>query len=178
MYVLLGAGLVGLALVYSCSSIPEKAEPVTGFELDRYLGKWYEVARLDNRFEKNLDNVTAEYSLNENGTVKVVNSGFDTVENKAKSAMGRAKFRKGNDIGALKVSFFGPFYAGYNVIAIDPDYRYALVAGRNLDYLWILSRTDTIPAGIRQDYLDIAQAVGYDTAALVWVTHDLVRSGN
>ncbi len=171
-YWFLAAGLVGVAIFSSCgSSIPEGAEPVSGFELDRYLGRWYEVARLDNRFEKNLDKVTAEYSLNENGTVNVVNSGFDTTKNERKTATGRAKFRKEKDVGALKVSFFGPFYAGYNVIALDADYRYALVAGENLKYLWILSRTQTVPDSIRQAYLDKAKEVGYDTSALVWVTH-------
>ncbi|WP_353129118.1 lipocalin family protein [Parapedobacter pyrenivorans] len=171
-YWLLGAGLVGVALFSTCGSIPRNAKPIDHFELNRYLGKWYEIARFDYRFEKNLNNVTAKYSLNDNGTVRVVNSGFDYKKNEWKSATGKAKFRNDKQTAALKVSFFGPFYSGYNVIAIDKDYQYALVAGESLKYLWILSRTTTIPSDVKQAYLEKAKAVGYDTSKLIWVEHD------
>lgn len=170
-YWLLGAGLLGAALLSPRSGIPKKAKPIGNFKLDRYLGRWYEIARFDYRFEKNLSNVTAEYNLNEDGTVSVVNRGFHVVKRQWKSAQGKAKFRTDKQTAALKVSFFGPFYSGYNVIAIDEDYQYALVAGESLKYLWILARSPAIPNHIKQDYLNKAKSVGYDISELIWVEH-------
>src|SRR5690554_4511400 len=121
--------------LFSCSSIPKGANPVSPFEKERYLGLWYEIARKDFKFERNLNNTTAEYSLNEDGSIKVVNR-------------------------------------GYNVIALDVDYRYALVAGKDLDLLWILSRETTIPVDIKDKYLQIAAEIGYDTSDLIWVEHN------
>ncbi|UCA60995.1 lipocalin family protein [Chryseobacterium rhizoplanae] len=157
--------------VISCSSMPEKAKPVSHFDVNRYLGTWYEIARFDYRFEKDLDNAMAQYSLNKDGSVKVVNSGYNFKKNKWVSADGTAKFRGDRNTAALKVSFFGPFYAGYNVIALE-DYKYALVAGKNLDYLWILSREKVIPEHIKQNFISKAQEIGYDTSRLIWVKQD------
>jgi len=168
-----------LSLVYilhGCASIPEKAKPVTDFEIDRYLGTWYEIARFDFRFEKDLTNVTASYSLNKAGDVKVLNKGFNSKKNEWKSAEGIARFRYDKHTAALKVSFFGPFYSGYNVIALDESYRYALVAGKSLDYLWILSREPHIPEDVKNQYQKIAGDIGYDTSRLIWVQHD--KPGN
>lgn len=171
--ILLSSLTIGiLTFLVSCASIPKKAKPVENFDIKRYLGTWYEIARFDYRFERNLDNAAAQYSLNEKGNVKVQNSGYNFKRNEWKSVNGIAKFRDDKNIGALKVSFFGPFYAGYNVIALDKEYQYALVAGKNLDYLWILSREKTIPENIKSDYLSIAQEIGYDTSKLVWVKQD------
>jgi len=170
-YWLLGAGLLGAALLTSGRSIPKQAEPVGNFDINRYVGTWYEIARLPTRFEKNLIRVTAQYNLNADGTVKVLNRGFHQSKQEWKSAQGKAKFRKDRNTGALKVSFFGPFYSGYNVIAIDPDYQYALVAGENLKYLWILSRTPSLPEPIKERYLAEAERVGYDVSKLIWVDH-------
>lgn len=156
----------------ACSSIPKNAEPVQNFDLNRYLGTWYEVARIDFRFEKNLNNTSANYSLDKAGNVIVLNSGFNFKKNEWKKAEGKAKFRGAADVAALKVSFFGPFYAGYNVVALDSNYQYALVAGRNLDYLWILSRKKSIPEDIKREYLEKAQQIGYDTSRLLWVEHN------
>jgi apolipoprotein D and lipocalin family protein len=164
-------GITGVLALASCSSIPKGAEVVKPFEKDRYLGKWYEIARLDHRFERNLNNVTAHYSLNDDGTIKVINRGFNYVKNEWKEATGKAKFRNSENEGKLKVSFFGPFYSAYNVIALDDQYKYALVAGNNLSYLWILSRETTIPEEVKQNYLSIAKEIGYDTTALIWVEH-------
>ncbi|MDE5437391.1 lipocalin family protein [Elizabethkingia meningoseptica] len=161
-----------LALLSSCSSIPKKAKPVANFDVNRYLGTWYEIARFDYRFEKDLDNAIAQYSLNADGNVDVLNSGYNFKKEKWVSAKGLAKFRGDKKTAALKVSFFGPFYAGYNVIALDDDYKYALVAGKNLDYLWILSREKSIPQDIKDKYLKIAQEVGYNTSKLIWVKQD------
>ena len=159
-------------IIYSCSNIPKGAVAVTPFDKDRYLGKWYEIARLDFKYEKNLNNTTAEYSLNDDGTIKVNNKGYDTIKGQWKQAIGKAKFVGKENIAMLKVSFFGPFYSGYNVIALDDEYRYALVAGKNLKYLWILSRDTSIPEEIKNKYLKIAEDAGYRTADLLWVTHD------
>ncbi len=161
-----------LMVILSCSSIPKNAKPVADFDLASYLGTWYEIARFDFRFEKNLDNTMAQYSLDKNGNVIVYNSGYNYVKDKWTSAEGLAKFRGDKNIAALKVSFFGPFYSGYNVIALDKDFKYALVAGKNLDYLWILSRVKTIPESLKKEYLKIAEKVGYDTSNLIWVKHD------
>lgn len=172
--ILIGAGLtiVGAALLSSCSSIPRNARPVSNFDVRRYLGTWYELARFDYRFEKNLNNVAARYTLQDNGSIEVLNSGFNTKTNEWKSTTGIAKFRGDKNTAALKVSFFKPFYSGYNVVSIDPDYQYALVAGKNLKYLWILSRKQSIPAAIKKDYLQLAKEIGYDTSKLIWVKHD------
>ncbi|BAP32092.1 lipoprotein Blc [Chryseobacterium sp. StRB126] len=164
-------GLVLLNTLTSCSSMPEKARPVSPFDVNRYLGTWYEIARFDYRFEKDLDNAIAQYSLNADGSVKVVNSGYNFKKNKWVSVNGTAKFRGRKDVAALKVSFFGPFYAGYNVVALE-NYKYALVAGKNLDYLWILSREKTIPENIKQIFISKAQEMGYDTLKLIWVKQD------
>ena len=165
---------IGLIIVFfaSCTSIPEKAAPVGNFEIQKYLGTWYEIARFDFRFERNLDNTRAQYSLSKNGNVVVLNSGYDFRKGEWRSAKGKAKFRGDKTNAALKVSFFGPFYAGYNVIALDSEYRYALVAGRNLNYLWILSREKSLPEEVKRQYLEIARKAGYDTSRLIWIKHD------
>jgi len=160
------------ALFTSCVSIPKGVTAVSSFEKSKYLGKWYEIARFDFRFEKGLNNTTAEYSLNSNGTIKVVNRGYDYEKKIWKESIGKAKFVGNDSIAMLKVSFFGPFYAGYNVIAIDPEYKYALVSGSSFDYLWILSREKSIPADIKSLYLEKAEKLGYKVSNLLWIEHD------
>lgn len=158
--------------LFSCATIPDGASAVDNFNSNKYLGKWFEIARIDFKFEKNLNNTTAHYSLNDNGTIRVFNKGFNYKKERWEEAIGKAKFVKSDTVGMLKVSFFGPFYAGYNVIAIDEKYQYALVAGKNLDYLWILSRETTIPEETKKRYLKIAQEIGYATNELIWVEHN------
>ncbi len=167
IYILLIGGLM------ACATIPRGASAVQPFDKARYLGKWYEIARFDFSFEKNLNNTTAEYSLNENGTIKVDNKGYNTKKEKWEEATGKAKFVNEDTVAMLKVSFFGPFYGGYNVIKLDADYKYALVAGSSLDYLWFLSREKTIPDAIKEKYLASAKAIGYDTHRLLWIVHDM-----
>ena len=161
--------IIGL---YSCATIPKNAKAVNSFDKEKYLGKWYEIARFDFKFEKNLDNTTAEYSLNENGSVKVENNGYNTIKNEWKQAIGKAKFVGDDKTAMLKDSFFGPFYSGYNVIAIDENYKYALIAGANLNYLWILSRETNIPENIKAEYLTLAESIGFETSNLLWINHD------
>ena len=152
-----------------CVSIPENATAVQPFDAEQFMGKWFEIARFDYRFEKDLENVTAEYGSRPDGSISVLNRGYDVKKEKWNQVEGKAKFAGEPDEGRLKVSFFGPFYAGYNVIAIDPDYRYALVIGKSTEYLWVLSRETTMPAEIKDAYIAQAKALGCDTDALVWV---------
>jgi len=158
--------------------IPDKAHAIENFNVNRYLGTWYEIARFDFYFEKDLDNTTAQYNLDSHGNVKVVNSGYNVKDKQWKQAIGKAKFRNSETTGALKVSFFGPFYSGYNIIALDPSYKYALIAGKNLDYLWILSREKTIPEEIKNNYLKLAKEIGYDVSRFIWVNHDKKNPNN
>ena len=156
----------------SCATKLKDASGINNFDVSKYLGKWYEVARYDSWFENNMDKTQAFYSLNENGTVRVENSGFDTTKEKWKTSVGKAKFRGAKNIGELKVSFFGPFYADYTILALDSEYKYSLVSGGTTDYLWILSRTKTIPEEIKNEYLSIAKKLGFDTSNLVWVNQN------
>jgi len=164
-------GIIAL-LFGSCATIPEGVVAIKPFIKEKYLGKWYEIARFDFKFERGLNNTTAQYSINEDGTIKVVNRGYNYEKKNWEEATGIAKFVGESDVAMLKVSFFRPFYAGYNVIAIDNEYRYALVCGNKLSYLWILSRETTIPEAIKQNYLAIAKKLGFNTSALIWVEHD------
>lgn len=165
-------GSISALILSACATIPEGAKSVTSFDKNKYLGKWYEIARLDFKFEKGLNNTTADYSVNKDGSIRVQNRGFDYKKMEWKEAIGKAKFRKDPSIASLKVSFFGPFYGSYNVIALDEKYRYALVCGKNIDYLWILSRETNIPEEVMQNYLKIAESLGYETNDLIWVEHD------
>jgi apolipoprotein D and lipocalin family protein len=162
-------------MLFACTTIPKGIKAMDAFDKTKYLGKWYEIARLDFKFERNLDNTTAAYSVNTNGSIKVVNKGFNTKKNKWESVTGKAKFVNDENVAMLKVSFFGPFYAGYNVIAIDQDYKYALVAGKNLKYLWMLSRETSIPEEIKKNYLELAKSFGFNINELIWVKHNKMQ---
>ncbi len=171
---LITAGAVGtLMAMNAMKTIPKGVVPVKPFDINKFMGKWYEIARLDYRFERNMNNTTAEYSMNNDGSVKVVNSGYNYDKGKFEDVTGKAVFAASPDEGALKVSFFGPFYTGYNVIAIDPNYKYALVAGKNRHYLWLLSRAKTMPEEIKHSYLQIASGLGFDVSKLIWVEHTI-----
>lgn len=168
----LGRQLVALSLLTllltGCTGIPEGVRPVTGFRLDRYLGTWHEIARLDHSFERGLTDVSATYSLRPGGGVAVLNRGYDAAKDQWKEALGRAYFLDGPGVGSLKVSFFGPFYGGYHVFALDPDYRWALVAGYDHDYLWILAREPQLPPSTLEDLLAKARKAGFATDALIF----------
>lgn len=162
-----------LLILAACQGMPEQIKPVQNFELDKYLGKWYEIARLDHSFERGLDNVTAEYSMREDGGVKVRNRGYSTIEQAWDDAVGKAYFVETKDQGYLKVSFFGPFYGSYVVFGLDQsDYQYAFVSGPNHSYLWLLSRTPQLAPEIVDQFLQQAQAAGFDTSALIFVKQD------
>jgi apolipoprotein D and lipocalin family protein len=158
-----------LSVACSTPAPPPGVTVVTPFDVQRYLGTWYEIARFDHPFESGLEKVTANYSLRGDGGVKVINRGFNPKKNKWQESEGKGYFTGSTARAALKVSFFGPFYGGYNVIELDKDYRYALVCGPDKSYLWILSRTPTLDDGVKQKLLQTAQQYGFDTSKLVWV---------
>lgn len=165
-----------LLMLTGCVSMPETVKPVDNFELNRYLGKWYEVARLDHSFERGLSHVSATYSLRDDGGVKVINRGFSAVENAWSEAEGKAYFVESSDIGYLKVSFFGPFYGAYVVFELErDDYQYAFVSGPNLDYLWLLSRTPTVSEEVKAAFVSLAQSHGFDTEALIFVDQENIQ---
>ena len=150
--------MLSAVLSVACSvSPPKDVKVVSNFDSQRYLGTWYEIARLDHRFERGLEQVTANYSPREDGGLKVINRGFNPQKQQWQESIGKAYFIGSPQVAALKVSFFGPFYGGYNVIELDADYHYALVCGPNRDYLWILSRTPELDAATRDRLLQTAQ---------------------
>lgn len=159
-------------LVAGCAQIPDGVTAVDGFDADRYLGKWYEIARLDHRFERGLDQITATYSAREDGGIDVLNRGFDTAKGEWKEAQGRAKFSGAPGTAMLKVSFFGPFFGGYNVLDLDPDYQIALVSGPTREYLWILARRPDPPREEVERLVRRAGELGFDTASLIFVAHE------
>lgn len=140
-------------------------------DLKKYMGTWYEIARYDHWFERSLTGVTAQYSLNEDGTVKVINSGYkDSLYGKKKTAYGRAKIADEKCQRCLKVSFFLWFYSPYNILEIDEkDYSWVLVGSSSDKYLWILSRTPQLPKNTLDHILHLAQKRGYDTEKLIMV---------
>ena len=164
-----GAGVAAVAYKLLSKDIPKGAIPVQPFDKDRYMGLWYEVARLPNLIEKNLRKVTEEYSLNDDGTMKVITKAYNIKNGKLKEASGKIKFAGAPNVGMLKVSYFGPVYLSYNILDIDADYRYALVSGSSLNYLWILSRETKLPGNIKAQFLNTAKSVGFDVSKLEWV---------
>ncbi|MEK7269654.1 MAG: lipocalin family protein [Planctomycetota bacterium] len=161
--------LLLMGLFGGCASIPDGLQAVGGFEPERYLGTWYEIARLDHFFERGLDGVSAEYSANPDGSIRVVNRGYDPVRTKWKEAVGRAVFRGPRDEARLKVTFFWPFSGAYNVLELDRDsYSYAIVCGPNRSYFWILARTPTLPPALKDRLVAIAAAWGFDTPSLIF----------
>lgn len=161
--------LVLTMLLAACTGIPEGVTAVDGFEIKRYLGQWYEIARLDHRFERGLEAISATYTLRDDGGVDVLNQGWVTAKGEWKKADGTAYFVGEPDKGRLKVSFFGPFYGGYNIIALDKkDYSYALVAGPDRSYLWLLSRQKQLPKATLDSLLEQAKAWGFATDKLIF----------
>lgn len=157
-----------ITLIFSgCTGRPDAVQPVNGFDLDRYLGKWYEIARLDHSFERGMEAVTATYTLREDGGVKVLNRGFVTDEKQWSDAVGKAYFVHDSQTGFLKVSFFGPFYGSY--IVMDTDYAtYSLISGPDHNYLWILARRSNLDSSIIARLLTTAKAAGFNTDKLIW----------
>lgn len=165
--------LLSLFLFYtvlsSCTSIPENINPVRSFDENRYLGKWYEIARLDHSFERGLSHVTAEYHLRSDGGIEVTNRGFSITENRWKEASGRAYFVGKRDVGHLKVSFFGPFYSSYIIFDLDKDdYQYAYITGYNKSFLWFLSREPIVSHALKERFIQKSKELGFETDALIF----------
>ena len=150
--------------------MPNGVTPVDNFEINKYLGKWYEIARLDHSFERGLNNVTADYKLNKDGSIAVTNRGFSAEKNKWQEANGKAKFVDKTDEGYLKVSFFGPFYGSYIVFELDKkNYQYAFVSGPDRSYLWLLARTPNIDENIKTKFVNKAKKLGFNTDELIFM---------
>ncbi len=168
----LKAFLLSLALLTGCTSIPDNVEPVQSFDINRFLGQWYEVARLDHSFESGLSNVTATYALRDDQGISVINRGFSAEKKQWSEAIGKAYFVDKNDIGHLKVSFWGPFYSSYVVFELGENYDYAFVSGYSKDYLWLLSRTPQVDPSIMEKFIADAKEKGFDTSTLIRVEQE------
>jgi len=160
-------------LLSGCTGMPAGVKPVEDFDVNRYLGKWYEIARLDHSFERGLSKVTAEYSLREDGGVKVVNRGFSSKDNEWDEAEGKAYFVGPENEGFLKVSFFGPFYGSYIVFELDKEnYEYSFISGPDTSYLWLLSRSPGVSDDLLERFMTQASELGFDTESLIFVEQD------
>ena len=167
--VIIQLALILALLLLGCTGIPEGVTAIKDFEINRYQGKWYEIARLDHRFERGLNRITAEYRLRDDGGIDVINRGYNEEIGEWEQAQGRAYFIDTPDIGRLKVSFFGPFYGGYNIIELDKqNYAYALVAGPDRSYLWILSRTPVLDRAPLDELIHKAKTLGFATNELIY----------
>lgn len=159
-------------LLGGCVKLPENVQPVTGFEADRYLGSWYEIARLDHSFEKGLSQVTAQYSLRDDGGIRVINRGYSEEEGEWQEAEGKAYFVEDENTGYLKVSFFGPFYGAYGIFELDKEsYDYSWVSGPDTGYLWLLARTPQVSDELKQRFVERTAELGFNTDELIWVEH-------
>lgn len=165
--------IVLVVFLSACVSVPDGIEPVKNFQSDRYLGQWYEIARLDHSFERGLEQVTATYSMKEDGGIKVNNRGYDTSSQQWKEAEGKAYFVGDNSEGHLKVSFFGPFYGSYVVFDLGNDYEYSLITSNNRSYFWLLSRTPVIDDNLQADLISKITSLGFNTNELIFVKQDL-----
>jgi apolipoprotein D and lipocalin family protein len=165
--------IILVLLLSGCVGMPDDVRPVNNFKAEKYLGKWYEIARLDNSFERGLTRITADYSMRDDGGIKVLNRGYSASENKWQEAEGKAYFVGDPHQAYLKVSFFGPFYGSYIVFELDHDnYQYSLVSGPDKSYLWILARQPVIKEDIKKELIAKAASLGFDTKQLIFVSHD------
>jgi len=163
-------------LQIACTGIAKDISPVDGLQSEKYLGKWYEIARLDHSFERGMINVSAEYSLREDGGIKVLNSGYSSENKEWKSAEGKAYFVDKKTKGHLKVSFFGPFYGSYVIFKLDKiNYQYAYVTSYSRDYLWLLARTAKVSDAVKQDFINTAKMNGFDTDQLIFVDQQSIK---
>lgn len=164
------SALLTLFTLTGCTGKPDNIKPVQNFQAQKYLGKWYEIARLDHRFERGLSKVTAEYSLRSDGGIKVVNRGYSAEKNEWKESIGKAYFVDEKDQGYLKVSFFGPFYGSYIVFELEQEnYQYALISGPDTSYFWLLSRTPAIAPELQAKLIDKAVSLGFDRSKIILV---------
>ena len=156
-----------------CLGMPEGVSPVDDFDVDRYMGEWYEIARLDHSFERGLERVSAQYSLRQDGGVAVLNRGYSAEDGEWSEIEGKAYFVNGENEGYLKVSFFGPFYGSYVIFGLDKEnYQYAFISGPNRSYLWLLSRQPNLPSSVIDTFTEQSRALGFDVDNLIFVRQD------
>jgi len=153
----------------ACTGLPDGMQPVKNFDLTKYQGTWYEIARLDHSFERGLEQVSAQYKIKDNGDVLVINKGFSTEDNEWSKAVGNAKFIDKKNEGHLKVSFFGPFYGSYVIFHLDKNYQHAFVSGPNTSYLWLLSRSKNVEAALIENFTQQAKTYGFDIDDIIIV---------
>ena len=164
---------ISILLLNGCLGVPKDIKPVSNFKLEQYLGKWYEIARLDHSFEQGLSHVSAEYSLRDDGGISVVNKGYSEKDKRWEEAKGKAYFVNDSSQGYLKVSFFGPFYGSYVIFELDKDeYNYAFVSGPNHEYLWLLSRTPTVSEHIIEKFMLMLDESKFDKENIIFVQQD------
>lgn len=165
--------LLFVFLLIGCTGKPDNIKPVENFQSAKYLGKWYEIARIDHRFEKGLTKVTADYSVRDGGGIKVVNRGYSAKDQQWKESVGKAFFVGSEDQAYLKVSFFGPFYGSYIVFDLEQEnYQYALVSGPDKSYFWLLSRTPKMDAKLQKSLIDKAVQLGFDRQQIILVEQE------
>jgi apolipoprotein D and lipocalin family protein len=160
-----------LLAVAACTGRPEGVQVVRGFDVTRYGGQWFEIMRLDHSFERGLVNVTATYTLRTDGSIGVVNRGYDPKNCRWKEVDGRAVFQDSPDVASLSVTFFWPFAGGYHVVELDPDYRWAMISGPTRGYLWILARSPDLSPEIRNRLVARARDLGFPVDELILVEH-------
>lgn len=166
--------IAAILLQTACTGVPDGMTAVKNFDSERYLGTWFEIARLDHSFERGLDQVSATYSMRDDGGIKVVNKGYSAEDKEWQEAIGKAYFVDDENTGHLKVSFFGPFYGSYIIFKMDQvDYQYAFISSYNHEYLWLLSRTPQVSDEVKQDFIDTAAKYGFETEQLIFVDQTL-----
>jgi len=171
---LLKASLLSLVITLNaCAGVPDGISPVSNFDINSYLGTWYEIARLDNRFEEGMSQVTANYSLNSDGSIRVTNRGFINEYQSWDEAIGKAVFADSDDLGHLKVSFFGPFYASYVVFNLSPDYKHSYVTSNDRDYLWFLSRSPEVDEASKTEFINQARDLGFSYQDILWIDQSM-----
>lgn len=168
--------LIAVVCMSACTGIPEGIQPVSNFEIQNYLGQWYEIARLDHSFERGMEGVTATYSIRDDGGVKVLNEGFLVNENIWDQAEGKAYFVNQEDVAHLKVSFFGPFYGSYIVFQLGENYDFAFVTSTNKSYLWLLAREPVIDDSLKQEFINLVTGLDYKADELIWVDHQITKN--
>ncbi len=158
-------------LFTACSSKNPPLQTVEKVELNKYLGTWYEIARFEHFFERDCKNVTANYSMIDVETIKVINRCTKIQTNEKKEAIGRA-YAIDESNSKLKVSFFRPFYGDYWVLMLDENYKYAVVGTPSREYLWILARDSKLDEKIKNEILQKLPSLGFDSSKLIWTIQE------
>lgn len=163
--------LIALAFMFGCKT-KKGLETVSPVDLDKYKGTWYEIARFDHSFERNLSCVSATYTIRKDGKIDVLNKGYNSKKDKWSEANGIAKVPNANIPGEIKVSFFRPFYGDYFIMKLDEDYNHVLVGSPTREYLWVLSRSKKMNDEVYADYIAFAEKKGFDVSKLLKINQD------